>query len=472
MLVESPERPTRTSETFEAPRRGRVILFAGVAGACALGVGAGLWARPALHERQAAAATPPDAVAPAPPTRRMLEIVVNDRPLPPPTPAAPIAVLPQSAAPPTMSLQPVEPPAPKRPPEGLIRADVVAPPAAEAAPPAVHHSVILPAIAGVLAATRHAIARAEAPATERHEGASAPVRLAKADPPPKPAHHADPAKAKAAADKAAAKAAAVRQEKIQLAKAQAAKTQAAKAHAAQVQLARAEAAQARADKAAAHKLEMAQAAKAAKAAKAQKVLLAEAEARGRAEAREQARQEALADARKRARLEALAHAVTRALPHAVRHEPATVQLAQASHRHAAKPAHEAKVERASLKSHRHEAAHAAPSQVARARPDLEAPQPGNGLMKVSTTPHCARSDPGEALVCADPSLGAADRQLSRAYQGARAAGVPDAQLRSQQQRWLAARSAAAREAPWAVRDVYMARIAELNGQAKDARDGY
>jgi uncharacterized protein len=93
-------------------------------------------------------------------------------------------------------------------------------------------------------------------------------------------------------------------------------------------------------------------------------------------------------------------------------------------------------------------------------------------MKVSTTPHCARSDPGEALVCADPSLGAADRQLSRAYQFARAAGVPDAQLRSQQQRWLAARSAAAREAPWAVRDVYMARIAELNDQAKDARDGY
>ena len=92
-------------------------------------------------------------------------------------------------------------------------------------------------------------------------------------------------------------------------------------------------------------------------------------------------------------------------------------------------------------------------------------------MKVSTTPHCARSDPGEAAVCADPSLGAADRQLSRAYQGARAAGVPDAQLRSQQQRWLAARSAAAREAPWAVHDVYLARIAELNGQAREDGPG-
>ena len=97
-------------------------------------------------------------------------------------------------------------------------------------------------------------------------------------------------------------------------------------------------------------------------------------------------------------------------------------------------------------------------------------------MKVSA-PRCASRDPGEAIVCADPSLGAADRQMSRAYQVARAAGVPDWQLRQQQQRWLATRSSAAREAPWAVRDVYLARIAELNGQAREAhahgfRGGY
>ena len=56
---------------------------------------------------------------------------------------------------------------------------------------------------------------------------------------------------------------------------------------------------------------------------------------------------------------------------------------------------------------------------------------------------------------------------------ARAAGVPDGQLQAQQQRWLAARATAAREAPWAVRDVYLARIAELNGQAREAHgDGY
>ena len=93
-------------------------------------------------------------------------------------------------------------------------------------------------------------------------------------------------------------------------------------------------------------------------------------------------------------------------------------------------------------------------------------------MRVSAS-RCGQRDPGEALVCADPNLGAADRQLTRAYQGARAAGVSDAQLQRQQQRWLAARTAAAREAPWAVHDVYMARIAELNGQARDAHgDGY
>ncbi len=42
----------------------------------------------------------------------------------------------------------------------------------------------------------------------------------------------------------------------------------------------------------------------------------------------------------------------------------------------------------------------------------------------------------------------------------------------QQQRWLAARTAAAREAPWAVQDVYQARIAELEDQTRGAAGGY
>jgi uncharacterized protein len=88
-------------------------------------------------------------------------------------------------------------------------------------------------------------------------------------------------------------------------------------------------------------------------------------------------------------------------------------------------------------------------------------------MKVST-PRCGAAHP-----CADPALGAAERQLARAYQGARAAGVPDAELKQRRQRWLAARSASAREASWAVHDRYLARIAELNGMARDARrNGY
>lgn len=85
---------------------------------------------------------------------------------------------------------------------------------------------------------------------------------------------------------------------------------------------------------------------------------------------------------------------------------------------------------------------------------------------------CASSDPGAALVCADASLSAADRQLARAYREAEAAGVPAWQLKQQQQRWLAARAAAAREAPWAVQDVYTARLAELKDMTRDARQGY
>jgi uncharacterized protein len=84
---------------------------------------------------------------------------------------------------------------------------------------------------------------------------------------------------------------------------------------------------------------------------------------------------------------------------------------------------------------------------------------------------CASPDPAAALVCADPGLGAADRQLNRVYHQAEAAGVPSWRLQQQQQRWLAARATAAREAPWAVHDVYVARIAELQDQARNASGG-
>jgi hypothetical protein len=212
----------------------------------------------------------------------------------------------------------------------------------------------------------------------------------------------------------------------------------------------------------------------ARAAHAQQLQLAQAEARGRAEARVEAKAQAVAmareDERKRQRLAALVHAFQRMAPHHARPDaPSKVELAAQDRRHASKARHEARVEQASLKGRRPARA-AAP--VERIHPVPLAPEHPSGLMKTSA-PRCANRDAGAALVCADPSLGAADRQLTRAYQGARAAGVSDAQLQRQQQRWLAARSAAAREAPWAVHDVYLARIAELNGQAKEAHgDGY
>lgn len=425
-----------------------------------------------MQERRAVAAAPPEAVEAPPAATRKLQIVVDDHP---PPSAAPIEVLAANrGAVPAASATPL----------GLsLAAKAAAPVSAPATPshpliPPRAIEAVVPAITGTIAAAGLAIARAEAPPPGRATTGVEPIRLAAYQPEAKatakvrvsdaPLDRAKDAGV-AATDVHAGKA---RAAKIAAAKLEAAKFRTAKVRAARVQLAKAQAAQA-------HRLELAETARAkaaakasARAEKAEQIRLAEAEAKGRAEAREEARQEALADARKRARLAAIAHVLARALPHRAAPSP-PLEMAKLEHRRARRSAHEPKVEQAALKSRRgHEAAHLAAAHPARARPEPVAPQAGSGLMKVSVTRRCASRDPGEALVCADPSLGAADRQLARAYQGARAAGVPDAQLRSQQQRWLAARSAAAREAPWAVRDVYMARIAELNGQAKDAQEGY
>jgi uncharacterized protein YecT (DUF1311 family) len=109
----------------------------------------------------------------------------------------------------------------------------------------------------------------------------------------------------------------------------------------------------------------------------------------------------------------------------------------------------------------------------KAKPVATHADPAAGPLRVaSARPRCASADPGAALVCADPTLGAVDRRLNQAYREAQAAGVPTAELDRQQRRWLAARSAAAREAPWAVHDVYLARISELREMTRDAEDGY
>ncbi|THD57745.1 pentapeptide repeat-containing protein [Phenylobacterium sp.] len=521
----------------------RAILFAGVAGACALGVGLGLWARPDPHERgiavaQAAADTPDPQ-----PAGRKLQIVIGDRPAPV---GAPIEVLPQAPRSLFAALTPAPHP-------NAARAAVPAPApvlASATSPAPASHPDILPRLAplmtAALAAPRLFVEKIKA--VEPPVFAQAQTDRAKAEPPTvrrTPMFEADAratrlAVMRLAAEKAAAQAdadqaAAHRMELAQAAEAKAAQAKAQQARLAEaklvearleaVKLADAKAAQAKLtqakltqaklaqsklaqsklaqsklaqakltqaklakaaearqaqqirlaqaaqEKAAEAKAEKAEAIRLAKAEKSQALRLAQAEAKGRAEAQVEAKAMVLAEARdeakKRARLEALVHAVQKALPHMA---PAPVETAKLDARRAARSRHdEAVVERASLKARK--SPHPA-EPPARSRPAPVVPAPPSGLVKVSA-PRCASRDPGEALVCADPSLGAADRQLTRAYQGARAAGVPEAQLQRQQQQWLAARSAAAREAPWAVRDVYLARIAELNGLAKDAHgDGY
>jgi hypothetical protein len=572
---ESPE-PFLIAQTESKRPSGRAVLFAGVAGACVLGVSLGLWARPRLHEgpmAQPSLDRPPAAVA------HRLEIVVSDH-LRAARGAAPIEVLPPGAATaPAVAaprFEPAPPPAPLRPPEGLMKTrDEEAPLASP--PHASPLKAVLPGIAAAFAGAKLALARFEHPAPGTDPGlteadhqvdlAKAQQRemeIARADAERGEAHRAALAKAaydeaeaakakaekaKAAAEEAeaarikaqkaraaeaaareaearqveiaraeaakaeAAKAAAAKAQarqveiakaeaaraaaakaqarqieiaKLEAAKAEAAKAEAAKAAAAKadarriaqakVELARAEAAkaEARADarrealakaatakaeaaRASAHKLELA---RAAKAEKAEELKLAKAEARAKAAQAEEARLEKLAqaaEAKKRVQLARLAHALAPPV------EPPDVQPAKLDKKHR----HEVQMQQVAARK-RHEPS---PRRGARARPEPVPAPPDSGLMKVSS-PRCASSDPGEAMTCADPNLTAADRQLTRAYQGARSAGVPEGQLQAGQQRWLAARAAAAREAPWALHDVYMARIAELNGQAKEAQGGY
>lgn len=84
---------------------------------------------------------------------------------------------------------------------------------------------------------------------------------------------------------------------------------------------------------------------------------------------------------------------------------------------------------------------------------------------------CDADSRAEALVCGDPKLAAADRRLTAAYRRAVQAGASPDRLRRQQGRWLAARETAAEEAPWAVAQVYEARISELEGEVARAQAG-
>jgi hypothetical protein len=361
---------TAGHQTARSPGR---LVIAGVIGACALGVGLGLWARPATEERFET--TPePEAEAKVSAERR-LQIVVDDTPAPlgPPLEVMPadLAAPAQRFAAPLAPHDP-EPVVPVRSPSGLMKVTApVAGPVAPLPPPELKPK-----------------ARADTKATpEPVRARKAETKAAKADKPKKASKAVEAPRPKRA--KAVAKA----EKPAEAAKAKPVK-------------------QAKADK---PKMNASTAKKAAKAPN---------------------------------RLAKVVKAVERA-PKAIK-----VKVEKA-----AKPAKAAPKPKPKP----------APLQKATVRPKPPAPR-GEGPLRVARAAPCASADPGEALVCADPRLNQRDRQLQRAYQEAEAAGVPASALVRQQERWRAARAAAARDGSWAVEDVYEARIAELKDLARDARD--
>jgi uncharacterized protein YecT (DUF1311 family) len=76
----------------------------------------------------------------------------------------------------------------------------------------------------------------------------------------------------------------------------------------------------------------------------------------------------------------------------------------------------------------------------------------------------------EQMVCSDPQLGAADRRLRRAFGAALRSGVPEDELRADQDEWLRIREGAARYSRNALMNVYHQRIDELESAAAEGPD--
>ena len=388
------------------------MVVAGVAGAIVLGVTLGVWARPTDSNPAARViARTRDAVPP----RAALQIVVSEAPAAPI--GSPLEVLPANLPPPQLRAfaapmaepdpAPVEPIAPRRPRSGLMKVA-----AQEDAPP--------PA----LVPTPRVEPKPEAEPTRK-----ARPDVAKSKPPV--------AKAKALSAKPKPDARLAKQKR---AEAKAAEARAAEAKAKKATVL-AEARAGKLEKARAQKLTKAELAKVERA-KIEKTKAQKAKATKLANA----------EARPTRKVEKVA---IRTEPKARRPAAKAVRTAKAETRKAvaAKPVKVA-------------AAKAAPKPV---KPKRTVPRDDGSLRVARATP-CYSDDPGETAVCADQRLGQRDRQLQDAYRNAEAAGVPASALRRQQSRWLAARAAAAREAPWAVEDVYVARISELRDQTRDARE--
>jgi len=459
-------------ETVEAavPKH-RYLLLAGVAGACALGVGLGLWARPAIGER---GETPKVAAAPEPPPpgERKLQIVFDENPAPigkplevmaPHPDAAPAARILPAPLPVTSLATPR--PTPSRPPNGLMRAD-----APRLAEPVLGDRAPAPSFAERARPFAHTlIVSAEA----------ALLRIAEIRPEPQAGEAVSPAEpAAAAAARKHAEAAVLAEQRKRAEAERMARLEARKAAQAEARARRAArleaAAEARAEQLAVRAGAERKAERLAETARAQALAKAERRKAERlaAQARAREKAEALAEARAEARARALAEAKAKAKAEALAEAKARA-LAEARTKARAEAVAEAKAEarrRKTVAILAHALARAAAAHRAKAAPEPPRPLKGAGSIRLVSAPRCASSDPGAALACADPELGAAERRMNRAYQQAEAAGVPAAELHRQQERWLATRAAAAREAPWAVRDVYQARIAELEDLARNPHD--
>jgi len=94
------------------------------------------------------------------------------------------------------------------------------------------------------------------------------------------------------------------------------------------------------------------------------------------------------------------------------------------------------------------------------------PQPA----AVATGPCANAASRAAQVVCADPDLSAADREMMRAYRRALRNGAQPEALQRDQREWLAAREDAARRSPRALAELYDRRIDELNSAADDADD--
>ena len=105
----------------------------------------------------------------------------------------------------------------------------------------------------------------------------------------------------------------------------------------------------------------------------------------------------------------------------------------------------------------------APPPVAAADPRFASPR-----MAALAGPCPGAAGRAAQMVCSDPDLSAADREMTRTYRRALRSGAqPPDQIRADQRDWLAAREEAARRSPREVARLYDQRIDELNEIADD-----